>query len=159
MKFRSGLALLAFAGLTAFAPAPFPRPERLGHSADITLATFQGDWRIEQLQVSNFRGEYAPLKESSVTHIRITDGRWTYIPSTYQGSKLNISVNHSKTPVRITFYEEADTEKKRIYGVGLLRREGNRVQVLYCWGGESKRPRAFEPPPAGYWLMTLEREN
>jgi len=41
--------------------------------------------------------------------------------------------------------------------LGLIRREGNRVQILYYTAAPENRARSFEDPPAGWWLLTLER--
>ena len=41
--------------------------------------------------------------------------------------------------------------------VGIIRRKGNRVEILYLTGSHEK-PKTFDPPPEGWWLLILQRE-
>jgi uncharacterized protein (TIGR03067 family) len=156
MKFRLGLALLAFAALTAFAPAPFPKSARRDPQPEISLKSFQGKWRVTGVYSTRTDGQHIP-ETHRLTHIRITDDRWTFIPDNYSGARLDIAIDHLKQPAELTFYSVSDP-KKNTYGVGLIRRRQNKVEILYYWGGEEYRPRGFDPAPDAYYLLTLERE-
>jgi uncharacterized protein (TIGR03067 family) len=156
MKARLGFALVV-AGLTAFAPAPFPKTERRVQEPEISLKSFQGTWRIVAMHESRANGQHAPIK-ITVSHVRIKGDRWTFLPDTYGGANLDVSIDHKKSPAQLNFYSVSDP-KKKVYGVGLLRRQGPNVQLLYTWGGENARPAAFEPSPDYYWILTLERDK
>jgi uncharacterized protein (TIGR03067 family) len=157
MTVRLGFTLLALLGLTAFAPAPFPQPQRRGQQPEITLKSFQGTWRIREWRAARNDTGYLPGTQS-ITHVRITEDRWAFLPNNDDGAGLTISIDHTKKPAQLTFYQPSNP-KREIHGVGLIRRQGTRVQVLYCWGGEESRPLTFEPPPEGPWIITLEREK
>jgi uncharacterized protein (TIGR03067 family) len=137
--------------LTAFAPAPLPRRERDRPGA----SQFFGEWRITG-SYSIRGGRHVLLGRSRVTHVRISEGQWTFLPDDYAGARLGLAIDHGKEPAQLTFYAAGDP-KRKVHGVGLIRRQGGELQVLYTWGGEDKRPRTFEPAPDGYYFRTLER--
>lgn len=151
---RTWLALLALLGLTAFAPAPFLRPERRGDDR-ITLEGFQGTWRVVNMQTSRSSGKHDPYSWT-VTHIRVTKDRWEFMVGPQSSNTFHIGIDPAKRPAHLNFYHQQGGPPT---GVGLIRRHGNRVLILYAWGGEKSRPASFEPPPDGPWLMTLERDR
>jgi len=158
MRLRLAVALLLLAGPAAFAPAPFPKKVRPGSEPDVSLKSFQGTWRIVSIHSTRPDGRHIP-ETVSVTSIRVSKDRWTFLPDNYSGARLDLAIDHSKTPAQLTFYSVGDQKRKTPHGVGLIRRCGGRIEILYAWGGESVRPRAFEPAPDAYYLMTLERES
>jgi uncharacterized protein (TIGR03067 family) len=152
------LAALALLGLTAFAPAPLPKRPRA--SNDFTLAAFQGTWRFVRDEYSQGDGQYAPSEtKGQVSHVRIRGDKWVFLPDNYAGSTLYLSIDHTKKPAVLRFYDRNDPSKTKVYGFGLIRRKGGQVQVLYRWGGEDGRPLTFETAPRGFWLRTLERDE
>lgn len=156
MQSRLGLILLLLLGPLAFAPAPFPKTARREPEPETSLKSFQGTWRIVSLEDTLANGRRVRTAVS-VTHVRISGDRWTFLPDNYAGARLDIAIDHAKTPAQLTFYRAGDATKKT-YGVGLIRRQGDEVKILYCWGGEEGRPRTFDPAPDGYYLLTLRRE-
>jgi uncharacterized protein (TIGR03067 family) len=154
MRLRLAVALLVLAGPAAFAPAPFPRSQRRERQPEITLDTFQGRWRVKQMQASHGNGQHSNY-DWAVTHIRIRDDRWEFSAGDRIGSEMPISIDASKKPAHLNFYRS--TDKLHVRGVGLVRRHGSGVQVIYRWGGENDRP-TFEPPTEGGWIITLERD-
>jgi hypothetical protein len=42
--------------------------------------------------------------------------------------------------------------------MGLIRRQGDTLQILYR-ANATARPASFENPPMGFYLMTLKREK
>lgn len=156
MKRRFGLALLALIGLTAFAPAPFPRTGRRGQAGEISLRTVQGFWRATSMQVSRAEGQLMPdPEERQYTHVRIIQDRWTFTTGDREGSTLFISINPTNEAVLLNFYKRAN--KDAVYGVALLSRLGAQVRIAYRWGDETNRPHSFERLPEGLWVVTLER--
>jgi uncharacterized protein (TIGR03067 family) len=150
---RVTVALVVMLALTAFAPAPFL--EKKGHGGPISLKAFQGKWRRAKVQELS-AGVLRDINLGTVTHVRITGDRWTFLPDNYPGANLKIAIDATKSPAQVTFYQLAGPGT--VYGVGLIRRQGGSVQVLYTWGGEERRPKSFKPMPAGYWLCTLVRD-
>lgn len=157
MELRLAVVVLALCGLTAFAPAPFPRKARPKPHSDVSLHALQGLWRVRSLVATRTNGEHRP-EPFAFTHIRFKEDRWAFVPDNYSGSTLYVSIDDSKKSAPLTFYALNDPGKKKVYGVGLVRRVGSKLQVLYYWGNENDRPRGFDPPPDAYWLLTLEKE-
>jgi uncharacterized protein (TIGR03067 family) len=154
MKPRIGLALLVLIGLTAFAPAPFPKSGRRGQSDEITLQSFQGRWRVTNMQSSRGNGQHVPYNWN-VTHIRVTSNRWEFVSGNAGGSFMTISIDPARKPAHLNFYNgPAD---KNVHGVGLIRRHEGKVQVIYTWGNETVRP-TFEPPVERGWIITMVRD-
>jgi hypothetical protein len=151
MAVRTAVVLLAVLGLTAFAPAPFPRTQRQGPSPEITLQTFQGRWRITSLVTSCANGQHVPFSWPA-THVRISGNRWDFLNNDSLIDSRNLSIDPKKKPAHLNFTD--DVRK----GVGLIRRQGAQVQVMYTWGDEASRANSFEPPPDGHWLITLQRD-
>jgi uncharacterized protein (TIGR03067 family) len=154
MTTRLGLALLLLIGPLAFAPAPLPRRDRGGQGGAITLASFQGRWRLVKRVTTRADGQHVPTS-SPVTHVVITGDRWQFMANDSQVNAFYLSIDPSRTPAHLNFYDQKGG--KQLSGVALIRRHGPGVQVLYNWGDESKRPRNFDPPTEGCWLAYLEK--
>ena len=99
----------------------------------------------------------ASAASTSVTHIRVVEDRWTFMSGAVEGNTLNISIDPTRKPALLNFYK-GPGQRERAYGVGLIRRQGDAVEVLYRWGGEEGRPLDFEPPPDGFWTITMRRD-
>jgi uncharacterized protein (TIGR03067 family) len=151
---RVAVSLVVVLALTAFAPAPFLRKKRDG--GPISLKGFQGKWRWAKVQDVVKGGVLKDSNSGRVTHVRIAGKRWTFLPDNYPGANLDIAIDTTKSPAQLTFYQP--TAPGKVYGVGLIRRQGGSVQVLYTWGGEERRPKSFEKMPVGYWLSTFIRD-
>jgi uncharacterized protein (TIGR03067 family) len=156
MKVRLAFSLLAL-GLTAFAPAPLPRREREKRPDEINLTTFQGNWRVTKQLNLRADGNHL-LMESSITHVRILKDRWTFMSKVSEGATLSISLDPSKKPTWLNFYRAG--RKDHLRGVGLVRRHGRGVEVLYCWCDDGQdRPLDFDPPRDGDWVISMQRDN
>jgi uncharacterized protein (TIGR03067 family) len=142
-------AVLVALMMTAFAPAPFPRREARGDS--LTLKDLVGDYRAISLVQTGTQPNGAPLS-SGVTHVSITTTQWIFNknsgPTTY-----DLQVDHAKKPVEMNFMYVGQKEP---YGRAIVRREGNKLRIIYNWG--TQRPSGFENQPGGYWDLTLVRE-
>ena len=154
MRLRLALALLALVGPAAFAPAPFPRAERRRQSDEITLESFTGRWRVQRMQTSRGSGRHEDYNWAT-THIVVANGRWEFRTSDRVGNGFPISVTPAGRESRLNFL--LDNDRTRVQGVGLIRRHGPGVQVIYTWGGEDRRP-TFQPPHEGGWIITLVKE-
>jgi uncharacterized protein (TIGR03067 family) len=158
MNPRLATALLVLLGPTAFAPAPFPKNARPGSEPEVSLKSLQGRWRIVSIYRTHSDGGLQREEASTVTHVRVRGSRWVFLPLHDTDYRLEVAIDHAKRPAQLTFYQPG-AAKKTPYGVGLIRRQGSQIQILYNWGGEGVRPKAFDPAPDDFFLMTLERES
>ena len=156
MRVRIVVALVAASALTAFAPAPIPRPRR-GSEEGINLAKFQGEWRSLGLQVIGVNGEKSTINWG-VTSIKVVGAQWTFMFGDQKNAEYVLVIDGSKRPATIDFYSGTKREQSATpYMVGLIKREGNRVTILYFSTTADKRATSFESPPQGWWLLTLEK--
>jgi uncharacterized protein (TIGR03067 family) len=151
---RVPLVLLAIPLLTAFAPTPF-LPRKKARGEGVSLTALQGKWRRAKIEIEN-GGVRREESVGKVTHVRITDDNWTFLPDDYEGARLKLAVDTSKSPARFNLYKPGAPGV--LYGVGLIRRQGAAVQILYTWGGEARRPASFDRIPPGAWLCTMQRD-
>src|SRR5215213_516158 len=104
MKHRLPFALSLLLGTLAFAPAPLPRRDRGDRPDEITLDTFQGRWRVVQMQISR-GGRYEPF-QASYTHVRISDRNWTFFNDQKAGVTTFIAIDDTKRPAQLNFYDD-----------------------------------------------------
>jgi hypothetical protein len=151
MKPRLLLGCLALLGLTAFAPAPFPRPRR--SQTDVSVERIQGTWTILKLEMTDGKGGMT-AQGDYLKEVRVEKGRWSFIyrnpasaPVVYQ-----LAIDTSRTPAALDLTRPGQA---RPYGTGIILRQGNLMRVLYSFG--SQRLSSFDRPPAGYWHLTLQQ--
>jgi len=152
---RPLFAVLVLAGLTAFAPAPLPRSPR-GHRGDgLSLGELQGTWTVTKLQMTRGKGQLTD-GGTSLAQVRISGDRWSFVYGQARMNDVNytIRVDHSLRPPRLDFHYLGSKDKEP-YGKGILRRDGDTVQLMYTWGGD--RAASFDTAPDGHWLITLRR--
>src|SRR5262245_23137193 len=143
---RVGLALLAASVLTAFAPAPLPRAKR-GDEQNINLAKFQGEWRSLGLKGCNRNGETYDINWS-VTSVKVHGEQWTFMTGDGENAKYVLVIDGGRRPATIDFYSGTKRQDGVApYMLGLIKREGNRVKILYYATTADKRPASFANPP------------
>jgi len=108
MKTRLGIALLVLLGLTAFAPAPFPRTQRRGERDEITLKTFQGRWRVAKVELTTDGGTLVPYLAMTATHVRITHDRWTFMDGGREGGSRAVALDHGNNPPLLSMSDWPD---------------------------------------------------
>jgi uncharacterized protein (TIGR03067 family) len=152
MRARLLLGCLVLLAVTAFAPAPFPKPQRPG-SDGVGVAQVQGKWVVLGLQSTDGKGGLNP-PGSLLREVHIDNHRWSFhyrnprtAPTHYR-----LAIDTTKAPAHIDFYHEGQATP---YGTGIVARRGNTLRVLYQWG--SPRATSFDRAPAGYWHITLEK--
>jgi uncharacterized protein (TIGR03067 family) len=157
---RTGLALIVLVGLTAFAPAPFPTRERRGESnTAISVARFQGKWKVETFEVYEQGGQ--KRRSGFIDRVIVKDDLWilSHQDDRPHGS-YRIAIRPGK-PATIDFYSFAQKGQARggdkLECFGLIRRDGDTVQILYTYAEGKTRVTSFDNPPANWWLMTLKR--
>jgi hypothetical protein len=161
--FRVIVALIVLLGLTAFAPAPFPRAARRGGDGDaISLQHFQGKWehaRIEWIEPNGKRREW---QNGGIVAVRVKDDQWIYLS---KGDVVNvtytITVQEGRGATAIDWHSSGlNGQKQPPFMLGLIKRDGDTVQILGRMGvSVDQRPKRWNDPPVGWWLMTLKRMN
>lgn len=150
------MAFLAAFALTAFAPAPFPRTKR-GDEENINLQKFQGEWRSLGLKGINSNGDTHEINWG-VTSIKVEGELWTFMFGQTENAKYVLVIDGTRKPATIDFYAGTTrTKEARPYMVGLIKRQGTRVTILYYSTTPEQRAKSFENPPANWWLLTLEK--
>jgi len=153
MPLRLLVALLALAGLTAFAPAPFPKSRRAEQA--INLNNMQGTWKIiSRFQYRGGRKQTELQIKSSGTHIRVSGSNWLSMEGPRTLVTWQIALDPTKKPCAVAWHFGQPQSPS---WVGLIRRKGDLVEVLYYSG--TQRPTSFDAPPDGTYALTLQREN
>jgi uncharacterized protein (TIGR03067 family) len=153
------LAVLIVFGVTAFAPAPFPRPSRKGEERAITVQNFQGLWRVASMKRSRATGQHEPYKWH-ITHVRVKDDRWAFRQNETDNGNYSIVIDNSKRPATLDFFNARKQGGARPSGVGIIRRQGARVEILYSFGiTPERRAVSFHQPPDNQWVLLLERQD
>src|SRR5262245_55772324 len=121
---RSVLALLVLFALTAFAPAPFPKPQR--ERSEIDMKTFQGTCGVVRMEIVRQGGRRQRLRDWGVdargtNGVRIEGDCWTFLPPTGDRSDYRISIDSSTKPALIDWFPHAGEDRAGM--TGLIRRE------------------------------------
>jgi uncharacterized protein (TIGR03067 family) len=143
------MALAILPCLTAFAPAPFPKP--LHERTAIDLNHFQGTWKV--VDHHNWATGQKLRTPWSITRIRVQKDRWTLLAGTTENASYRIELDPKKKPCTVDW---RGTRGEALW-LGLIRRDGDTVEVLYF--SATQRPGNFDNPPTGSYLITLKREK
>jgi uncharacterized protein (TIGR03067 family) len=154
---RLAFSLLVLLAATAFAPAPFPRPQRGPKVDEITIQTFQGTWRVASMKRSRRDGNHTP-HNWNITHIRVEKDSWTFLENGQRNASYTLTITNNQKPAALDFYHSADNRKEPAPGQGIIRRKGDVVEIVYLFGNP-KRATSFEQPPDNQWLLTLQKER
>jgi uncharacterized protein (TIGR03067 family) len=152
------VALVALVGLTAFAPAPLPRPPLLARGDHISLRHFQGKWHQVRIENIEPNGERKEWKNANVVAVRVKGDQWIYLgPNDRVNATYTLTVQEARGPAAIDWYSGGN-KGQLPFMLGLIKRDGDTIQVLGKMGPlPGERPKRFEGAPAGWWLMTLQR--
>jgi hypothetical protein len=66
-----------------------------------------------------------------------------------------MNVEPNQKPAAINWYVGQQKENPGM--VGIIRREGDRVTILYYATNPNQRPKTFDNPPVGWWILTLRK--
>jgi uncharacterized protein (TIGR03067 family) len=150
-------ALLLAAGAAAFAPAPFPRPERRPGQDLISVENFQGSWRVASMMNSSRDGRHRPYNWH-IDQIRVKGGTWTFVDKNGSDSaSYTLVIRNEHKPAWLDFYN-GNVREGPAPGGGIIRRKGDVVEIIYVFGGR-QRPASFEQPPDGQYVLTLHRQR
>jgi uncharacterized protein (TIGR03067 family) len=142
---RACVLLLALAGL-AFAPAPFPKPEK--KSAPLTGEQLQGTWRLV-----GYLYDGKDLLPAATTPIWRVDGNRVLISSARGGDQTvyGLRIDPGTSPVDFALLSSSGKPTH----VGSTKLEGDRWTIVMVDSGSRQRPTRFAGE-AGY-LLTFER--
>jgi len=158
MRARTIVALVAFTALTAFAPAPLPRPNRDSDKESIDMRRFQGTWKVismEIVQPNGGRNRLSDWGETGTTGVRVSEDRWTYLHKGRDSSSYLMNIEPGVRPAAINWY--VGQQKDNPGMIGIIRRQGDRVTILYYATTPNQRPKTFDNPPNGWWILTLQK--
>jgi uncharacterized protein (TIGR03067 family) len=65
-----------------------------------------------------------------------------------------LKLDAAKKPAQFDMFAKAGDATP--YGTGIVKREGNRIRLVYDW--TNNRPTSFDNPPKEVWELVLERE-
>src|SRR5437660_160498 len=117
MGVRLIVGLVVLAGLPAFAPAPFPRPQRRAEPNVISLQALQGNWRATSFESTgqNNQRTKIPLWFQSV---RIKSDRWSYVVNGNENLSYRLVIDGNRRPGWIDYYElQGSTERPGMVGI------------------------------------------
>ena len=154
MKARLAVALLAVLAGAAFATAPLHK-QRRGSDEEISIATFQGTWRVAGMMHTRKDGKFTPY-HWNVTHIKVDGKSWSFQDQSGNGNKYTITIDNTKKPAAFLDFWNGEPDGGKAPGQGIIRRKGGVVEIIYVFGG-NQRPVNFDEPPDGQYLLTLSR--
>lgn len=154
---RRILPLLVLSSL-AFAPAPFPRPQRRADPG-VNEQRVQGEWKTVIME-SFTPGGLKQKHEWPVAMVRIKGRHWTSFDGGGQIlAHYSLALDTSTRPTSLDWYKGdqggAPVEPSPGW-VGLIRLSGDTMQIIYVHGARERRP-TFERPPQDGFLITLRR--
>jgi uncharacterized protein (TIGR03067 family) len=151
---RLTLGLIALTLLPAFAPAPFPRAGRADRD-EMSLKACQGTWEV--ISNESVQGTTRTRSDWGITHVRIRGSRWTLMTDGREIVSYTIAVDGARRPAHIDWFPLEQPAGRTLW-TGLIKREGERVLILYSDGGSpANRPRDFHSARANSYLITVRR--
>jgi uncharacterized protein (TIGR03067 family) len=151
MVARLFVALIVVMGLTAFAPAPLPRRDTRPKDG-VDVASLVGSWKATRLLSNNIPIDVA---SNGVSNVTITVNQWVFSSGPNNRTEYDLKIDHTKKPAEINFYHKGRRTDGAPYGTGIIKREGNKIRIIYHW---SRRvPMSFDNPPRGFYDLTLQQ--
>jgi len=164
MRSRLIVALVVLIALTAFAPAPFPKPGKKTGPGGL-----QGTWVVEKQQSG--AGKEMPKRDYQMkvriegdkwTFLRVTNGQTTTGPGyTIVLDKMNptwLDLKAVTTAIGKGKVKAKGASRVRVQGI--YRVEDDTVKFVYTAGiGNSVRPTSFSTLETRQFLMVLKREK
>jgi uncharacterized protein (TIGR03067 family) len=145
------LALMIVLGLTAFAPAPFPRAERRAGKDRLDLDAIQGVW--EAVSIDEMRDGRLHRVSWPVRRIYVRGKRWGF---DQDGGGFYVTLDASRRPSTIDFRDGPGQNGPT--GIsGVLRWHEGTLQMLYVFTQPETRPTQFDQMRQNDRLMTLRR--
>jgi len=153
MTARVLFAALVVAGLTAFAPAPFPKPDNRKDD----LKSLAGSWSVYRYEMGG-----NPVLSGATLQVKVDGEKWSFFRVTAMGTTpstaYTIALDPKKDPRLIDF--------KMVGGAGELKGiyrfdKGNRnqLQVVFNTFGVMRRPTGFDGTDRGAYTLMMKRDK
>ncbi len=169
MRYRLLVALIVMICATAFAPAPFIKPNRGRTHGGEPLARLQGTWTVTSKERMS-GGSLQKFGISNSQKLLIDKDGWQYVydkglgkgaaPKGKAGGLLYKIEIEAGQPHR---FRVKRTTTERDYMVGILAFEGKSVKMMYkmsaVLASDQTTPTSFDPIPEGWYLMTIELDR
>jgi uncharacterized protein (TIGR03067 family) len=158
MRSRALLVAATALGLMAYAPAPFPRPDRKDD-----LKTLEGTWTVARYE----RGG-AAVRIGTALKVRIEGSKWSFFRVDATGTKPSTAYNFVLDPkkdprcIDLTMMgaNPAPGGNGKLMGIYRFERKNrNEIQVVFHTFGVNKRPAGFDGADGQAYLMILQREK
>jgi uncharacterized protein (TIGR03067 family) len=153
------VAMVAVFGLTAFAPAPFPKPNRKDDVKGLA-----GTWTVTRYE----RGGTAVARAAgSALKVRIEGNKWSFLRVNATGRMPTVSYTITLDPKKAPRCIDL-TKAAPLAGaisntlLGIYRFEGNdrnKVQVVFNTFGVTTRPASFDGADRQAYVMVLQRDK
>jgi uncharacterized protein (TIGR03067 family) len=153
MRTRLVIAILAMIALPAYAPIPFPKPEKKEKEG-----SFQGTWTVERRSLGG-NGKVAVAALPYQMKARIEGEKWTYIRTINGESRALVPyivvLDPKKHPKWIDLRRSA-TGAPYIRGIYTI--EGDTLTIVYV-SGTRERPTNVAEPGRSEIMMVLKRDK
>jgi uncharacterized protein (TIGR03067 family) len=158
MRSRALLVAATALGLMAYAPAPFPRPDRKDDSK-----TLEGTWTVARYE----KGGTA-IRAAATLKVRIEGNKWSFLRVDATGTKPSTAYNFVLEPKKDPRCIDLTMVGTRMLPggngklMGIYRFEHknrNEVQVVFHTFGVGKRPTGFDGADGEAYLMILRRDK
>jgi uncharacterized protein (TIGR03067 family) len=153
MYWRWLLALTAILGLTAFAPAPFEKPDKKATSP----RELQGTWSVVSVDRG---GGVKTLPRNARAKVRIDKDTWTFLTTIRDRARETryfLVLDPKKNPKQFDLKRQADGP---VTLRGIYHLEGDTLKVVYANPlRDTARPASFSSLQADQYLLTLKRDK
>jgi uncharacterized protein (TIGR03067 family) len=155
MRLRVLFAVLACVAAMAFAPAPFPKPDRKND-----LQKLAGDWTVIRYEMSG-----RAMNIGATLKVKVEGEKWSFFretngkttPSTAYSFKLD--QKHDPRLIELTMANAGPAGSSKL--MGIYRWEREQVQVVFHWEPKTgpKWPVGFDGADKRAYLMILKRDK
>jgi uncharacterized protein (TIGR03067 family) len=158
MRTRALILTLAALGLTAFAPAPFPRPDRKDD-----LKKLAGTWTV-----TRYEREGIAVRINATLKVQIEGNKWSFLQVNVAGTRPSTAytfvLDPKKDPRCIDLTMAAVGARPggngKLMGIYRFERQDrDRVQVVFHTFGVTRRPAGFDGVDRDAYLMILQRDR
>ncbi len=157
MRIRALIIAVAVLGLTAFAPAPFPRPDRKDD-----LKGLSGTWTVTRYDMGG-----TAVGLAGTMKVKIEGNKWSFLRVTAAGTMPSTSytftLDAKKDPRLIDLTRTGPglaAGNNKLMGIYRFEhKDRDKVQVVFHTFGVAKRPAGFDGADMQAYLMILQRDK
>jgi uncharacterized protein (TIGR03067 family) len=143
MRYRLLLGLLALLGLTAFAPAPFPKPPK------DDLKRLAGVWAVDRYE----RGGSSLRSTKAKMRLRITGNNWEFMRDTQVTASYVATLDPKAKPPSLNLSGKPGEM------LGIYRLDRDQFEMVFNHFGVRERPSSFDKTGQSSYRLVLKREK